>query len=119
MGLIGWIVLGFLAGFLAGQLVNRRREGLSLDVLRGLVGARGWRPALPRGWSYWCDGPQCLESDRPRRRSGALSGGLACSARPDLARLGYATLSRPLPGTRSTSLAYLLAVTRDGRGHQG
>jgi uncharacterized membrane protein YeaQ/YmgE (transglycosylase-associated protein family) len=39
-----WIVLGLIAGFVASHLVNRRGEGLVLDILLGVVGAvsGGW-----------------------------------------------------------------------------
>ena len=44
MGVLGWIVLGFLAGFIASKLVNNRDQGLPLDILLGIVGAviGGW-----------------------------------------------------------------------------
>ena len=38
-----WILLGLVAGFIASHLVNRRGEGLVLDILLGIVGA-GPRP---------------------------------------------------------------------------
>jgi uncharacterized membrane protein YeaQ/YmgE (transglycosylase-associated protein family) len=44
MSFLAWIVLGLLAGFIGSKLVNRRGEGLILDVLLGVVGAivGGW-----------------------------------------------------------------------------
>jgi uncharacterized membrane protein YeaQ/YmgE (transglycosylase-associated protein family) len=44
MSLIAWIILGLLAGFIGSKLVNRRGEGIILDVLLGVVGAviGGW-----------------------------------------------------------------------------
>ena len=44
MGVIGWIVLGLIAGFIASKLVNKRGEGLPFDILLGIVGAvvGGW-----------------------------------------------------------------------------
>ena len=44
MGVLGWIVLGFLAGFIASKLVNNRDQGLPFDILLGIVGAviGGW-----------------------------------------------------------------------------
>ena len=44
MGVIGWIVLGLIAGFIASKIVNNRGEGLPFDILLGIVGAvvGGW-----------------------------------------------------------------------------
>ena len=44
MSFLAWIVLGLIAGFIGSKLVNRRGEGLILDVLLGVVGAivGGW-----------------------------------------------------------------------------
>ena len=39
MGVLGWIALGFLAGFIASKLVNNRDQGLPFDILLGIVGA--------------------------------------------------------------------------------
>jgi uncharacterized membrane protein YeaQ/YmgE (transglycosylase-associated protein family) len=44
MSFFAWIVLGLIAGFIGSKLVNRRGEGLVLDILLGIVGAivGGW-----------------------------------------------------------------------------
>jgi uncharacterized membrane protein YeaQ/YmgE (transglycosylase-associated protein family) len=44
MSFIAWIILGLLAGFIGSKLVNKRGEGLILDVVLGIVGAivGGW-----------------------------------------------------------------------------
>jgi uncharacterized membrane protein YeaQ/YmgE (transglycosylase-associated protein family) len=44
MSFLAWIVLGLLAGFIGSKLVNRRGEGLILDIFLGIVGAivGGW-----------------------------------------------------------------------------
>ncbi len=39
MSILGWIVLGLIAGFIASKIVNRQGEGLILDVVLGIVGA--------------------------------------------------------------------------------
>ncbi len=39
MSFIAWIVLGLIAGFIGGKLVNHTGEGLIRDVLLGVVGA--------------------------------------------------------------------------------
>lgn len=44
MGIIAWIVLGLIAGFIASKIVNRQGEGILLDIVLGIVGAvlGGW-----------------------------------------------------------------------------
>ena len=44
MSFLAWIILGLIAGFLGSKVVNKRGEGLVLDVLLGVVGAivGGW-----------------------------------------------------------------------------
>ena len=39
MSLLAWVVLGLLAGFIGSKLVNKRGEGIVLDILLGIVGA--------------------------------------------------------------------------------
>jgi uncharacterized membrane protein YeaQ/YmgE (transglycosylase-associated protein family) len=44
MSFLAWIVLGLVAGFIGSKIVNRRGEGLILDIVLGIVGAvvGGW-----------------------------------------------------------------------------
>ena len=44
MSFVAWIILGLISGFIASKLVNKRGEGLLLDILLGVVGAfvGGW-----------------------------------------------------------------------------
>ena len=44
MGVISWIVLGGIAGWIASLIVNRTGEGLFRDILLGIVGGviGGW-----------------------------------------------------------------------------
>lgn len=44
MGFIAWLILGLIAGFIGSKLVNKRGEGLFLDIILGVVGAvvGGW-----------------------------------------------------------------------------
>ena len=44
MSIIAWIILGLIAGFIASKIVNRRGEGIVVDVLLGIGGAvvGGW-----------------------------------------------------------------------------
>lgn len=44
MSFLSWIVLGLLAGFIGSKIVNKRGEGILLDIVLGIVGAiaGGW-----------------------------------------------------------------------------
>ena len=44
MGLIAWLILGLIAGFVGSKLVNKTGEGMFLDIILGIVGAivGGW-----------------------------------------------------------------------------
>jgi uncharacterized membrane protein YeaQ/YmgE (transglycosylase-associated protein family) len=44
MSIIGWIILGLIAGFIASKIVNKEGEGLILDIVLGVIGAvvGGW-----------------------------------------------------------------------------
>jgi len=44
MGIIAWLVLGLLAGFIGSKIVNKSGEGMLMDILIGIVGAvvGGW-----------------------------------------------------------------------------
>ena len=39
MSFLTWVVLGLLAGFIGSKLVNKRGEGIVVDILLGIVGA--------------------------------------------------------------------------------
>ncbi len=39
MGIIRWLVIGLIAGFVGSKIVNNRGEGLFLDIVLGIVGA--------------------------------------------------------------------------------
>lgn len=39
MSIIGWIILGLIAGFIASKIVNKAGEGFILDIVLGIVGA--------------------------------------------------------------------------------
>ena len=44
MSIIGWIVFGLIAGFIASKIVNKQGEGFIVDLILGVVGAMvgGW-----------------------------------------------------------------------------
>jgi uncharacterized membrane protein YeaQ/YmgE (transglycosylase-associated protein family) len=39
MSFLAWIVLGLLAGFIGSKLVNKRGEGIVIDIMLGIAGA--------------------------------------------------------------------------------
>jgi len=39
MGIISWIILGLIAGFICSRLVDRQGQGFWLDIVLGIVGA--------------------------------------------------------------------------------
>lgn len=44
MSFLAWIVLGLIAGFIGSKIVNKRGEGLILDIVLGVIGSivGGW-----------------------------------------------------------------------------
>jgi len=44
MSIFAWIILGLIAGFIGSKIVNKRGEGLVLDLILGILGAiaGGW-----------------------------------------------------------------------------
>jgi uncharacterized membrane protein YeaQ/YmgE (transglycosylase-associated protein family) len=51
MHILGWIIFGALAGFIASKIVNKRGEGCMVNIALGLVGA------LVGGWVFQQFGP--------------------------------------------------------------
>jgi uncharacterized membrane protein YeaQ/YmgE (transglycosylase-associated protein family) len=39
MSIIAWVILGLIAGFIGSKIVNKRGEGLILDIVLGIIGA--------------------------------------------------------------------------------
>ena len=39
MGIIAWLVLGLIAGFIASKIVNNSGQGIFLDIVLGIIGA--------------------------------------------------------------------------------
>ena len=39
MSIIGWLVLGLIAGFIASKVINKTGEGVIVDILLGIAGA--------------------------------------------------------------------------------
>ena len=44
MGILSWLILGLVAGFIASKIVNKTGSGLVMDIVLGVVGAfvGGW-----------------------------------------------------------------------------
>jgi hypothetical protein len=43
IGILSWIVIGLIAGYLASRVVNKTGEGLFRDIILGIVGPDVWR----------------------------------------------------------------------------
>jgi uncharacterized membrane protein YeaQ/YmgE (transglycosylase-associated protein family) len=39
MSIIGWLILGLIAGFVASRIVNAQGQGIVLDIVLGIIGA--------------------------------------------------------------------------------
>jgi uncharacterized membrane protein YeaQ/YmgE (transglycosylase-associated protein family) len=39
MGILSWLIVGLIAGFIGSKIVNRTGEGLVRDILLGILGA--------------------------------------------------------------------------------
>src|ERR1700730_10048717 len=39
MSILGWILLGLVAGFIGGKIVNKQGQGMLMDIVVGIVGA--------------------------------------------------------------------------------
>jgi uncharacterized membrane protein YeaQ/YmgE (transglycosylase-associated protein family) len=52
MGILSWLILGGIAGWIGSLLVNKSGEGLAIDILLGVVGGLigGWIFAA-MGWT--------------------------------------------------------------------
>lgn len=46
MGILAWLIVGLVAGFIGSKIVNRTGEGLVRDIILGIVGA------LVGGWIF-------------------------------------------------------------------
>jgi uncharacterized membrane protein YeaQ/YmgE (transglycosylase-associated protein family) len=46
MGILSWLILGAIAGWIASLMVNRAGEGLIIDILLGIAGG------LLGGWTF-------------------------------------------------------------------
>ena len=44
MGILSWIIIGLIAGFIGSKIVNKSGEGLIRDIILGIIGAfvGGW-----------------------------------------------------------------------------
>ncbi len=51
MSVVGWIILGLIAGFVANRMVSRNGDGVIPDILIGIIGALigGWLMAMLAG----------------------------------------------------------------------
>jgi uncharacterized membrane protein YeaQ/YmgE (transglycosylase-associated protein family) len=73
MSFLAWVVLGLIAGFIGSKIVNRRGEGILLDILLGVVGA------FAGGWLFHIFGaPGVSGLPRGGYRFSGFPGSLSC-----------------------------------------
>ena len=60
MWIIGWIIIGAIAGFIASKIVNKQGEGFFVDLILGIIGAvvggflfRAFGVTGTTGFSLW------------------------------------------------------------------
>jgi uncharacterized membrane protein YeaQ/YmgE (transglycosylase-associated protein family) len=86
MSVLGWIVLGLIAGFIASKIVNRSGQGFLLDIALGIVGAviggflfttlAGWRGFLLRtlcGFYSYVPWQACIPGRTPHPQFARLA----------------------------------------------
>lgn len=39
MGILAWLVLGLIAGFIGSKIVNKSGQGMIIDIVLGIIGA--------------------------------------------------------------------------------
>jgi uncharacterized membrane protein YeaQ/YmgE (transglycosylase-associated protein family) len=39
MSILGWLILGLIAGFIASKIVNKSGQGMIMDIVLGIIGA--------------------------------------------------------------------------------
>lgn len=39
MSILGWLILGLIAGFIASKIVNKSGQGMIMDMVLGIIGA--------------------------------------------------------------------------------
>jgi uncharacterized membrane protein YeaQ/YmgE (transglycosylase-associated protein family) len=61
MSILAWVVLGLVAGFLGSKIVNKRGEGLMLDIVLGVVGVDCRRTLVQRVWRARCKWLELLQ----------------------------------------------------------
>ena len=91
MGIISWIVLGLIAGFIGSKIVDSQGQGFWFNIALGIVGA------LVGGFLFdvWGVGryrAEYLQHDRRRRWIDRCSAGLQCCDGPP-PRLMHAQLA--------------------------
>ena len=64
MGIISWLVLGLIAGFIGSKIVNKSGEGFWLDIALGIVGAIVGGISVQLIWCGRHNRSQHLEYDR-------------------------------------------------------
>jgi uncharacterized membrane protein YeaQ/YmgE (transglycosylase-associated protein family) len=86
VGIIAWIVIGLIAGYLASHIVNKSGEGMVLDIILGIVGALSVAN-LSLGWQFRRHRIQRLECICGLHRRRGAARPLPCDTRPEQDRI--------------------------------
>jgi uncharacterized membrane protein YeaQ/YmgE (transglycosylase-associated protein family) len=106
-GLLGWIIIGLIAGWLAGQIYRGRGFGCIADIILGLVGA-----VLEAGFSSRWESLAAAFCIRSPQRPSALSSSSPspiCSAAADHScgpAIGTLALSRDTIESRAMEITF-------------
>ena len=84
MGIISWLILGLIAGFIGSKIVNSSGQGLWLDIALGIVGAIVGGVLFSAVGVQGVTGMQHLEHDRCRHWLCRSALGLSCGRRTSL-----------------------------------
>ena len=86
MGIISWLILGLIAGFIGSKIVDSEWPGLVARYRLGHRGCHRRRSSVQRGWYARGNRIQHLEHDRCRHWLCRSALGLSCADGPSVMR---------------------------------
>ena len=76
MGIISWIILGLIAGYIGSKIVDKHGQGFWLNMALGIVGALDWWISVQFVWGGRRQRFEYLQHDRGDHRFGGGAAGL-------------------------------------------